>query len=196
MYKECKTERSAARQRLIENTLLDMMRRKPYDEITVTDICLELNMPRKAFYRYFDDKDSTLRGMIAHTLNEFRSAPTDMSEPRYLKKEISAFFMFWYNHRELMTVLDKNGRLSEIMDLSLSFPLETIVSMKKLLPDEEDGMREKIYRFAIGGLISIVFEWFRDDFRMPIDDVARLAVRVLTKPPFPTLTQFGMRDAE
>ena len=194
MYKQCKTERSEARQRLIENTLFDMMRHGSYDDITVTELCDVLKMPRKAFYRYFDDKDSALRALIAHTLEDYVKTPVDTTGPRYLSKELSAFFNFWIEKRELLEALDRNGRLTEIMTLSLEFPLDTVVSLDKLLPNEEPAMRDKIYRFAIGGLISIVIEWFRDDFATPVDEITRLAVRVLTKPPFPILTQFGMTD--
>lgn len=194
MYKQCKTERSEARQRLIENTLFEMMKRTSYDDITVTELCEELKMPRKAFYRYFDDKDSALHALIAHTLASYAQQPVDTSAPRYLHKELSEFFVFWISKRDLLAVLDKNGRLTEILTLSLEFPLNTIVSMDKLLPDEDPAMKDKVYRFAIGGLISIMLEWYRDGFSTSIDDITKLAVRVLTKPPFPGLSQFGMAD--
>lgn len=193
MYKECKTERSEARQRLIGSTLLAMMDRRPYDDITVTDLCDELHMPRKAFYRYFDDKDSALDCAIAQTLAEFPMSQNSAA-PRLLRRELESFFEFWLQRRELITVLDKNGKLTKIMDMSLRFPLETVVSMNKLLPDEEEHMREKIYRFAISGLISLVIDWYREDFRSPASEVSRIAIRLLTKAPFPNLTQFGMID--
>ena len=194
MYKECKTERSEARQRLIGRTLLEMMKRRAYDDITVTDLCNELKMPRKAFYRYFDDKESALDCMIAQTLAAFPMSQTGAQSPRFLHKELESFFEFWLYNRELIEILDKNGKLTKIMDMSLRFPLETVVSMEKLLPGEEEAMRERIYRFAISGLISIVIDWYREGFRSPAADIARIAVRLLTKAPFPTLTQFGMLD--
>lgn len=195
MYKECKTERSEARQRLIGKTLIDMMAKRPYDDITVTDLCDELGMPRKAFYRYFDDKESALDCAIAQKLAEFpMSQATPPQAPRMLHRELESFFEFWLEHRRLIELLDKNGRLTKIMDLSLRFPLESIVSMDKLLPGEDATMREKIYRFAISGLISLVVDWYREDFKSSSADITKIAVRLLTKPPFPSLSQFGMID--
>ena len=194
MYKQCKTERSKARQKLIGRTLFDMMHKRPYEDITVTDLCAELKMPRKAFYRYFDDKESALDCLVANTLAEFPSEQVITQSPRLLHREIEGFFEFWLRRKELLEILDKNGKITKIMEQSISFPLESVVPMQRLLPDDEESMREKIYRFAVGGLISIVIDWYRDGFKEPASDVARLAVRILTKPPFPNLKQFGMAD--
>ena len=39
MYRKFTTERSARNQRLLENTLLDLMLKIPYEEITATRMC-------------------------------------------------------------------------------------------------------------------------------------------------------------
>ena len=71
MYKLCKTEESANRQREIERTLLRLMIDKHYDDITVSEICIEANIPRKSFYRYFDGKEGVKQALLYHTLSEF-----------------------------------------------------------------------------------------------------------------------------
>ena len=54
MYKLCKTEQSAMRQRQLEQGLLQLMQTKRYEEISISDLCQRMGMPRKTFYRYFD----------------------------------------------------------------------------------------------------------------------------------------------
>ena len=68
MYKMCKTEQSAARQRELEEGLLNIMLSRHYDEISVSELCDQLNVPRKSFYRYFSGKDGALHALIDHTL--------------------------------------------------------------------------------------------------------------------------------
>lgn len=195
MYKACKTERSAARQRLIERELLEMMKRVAYDDITITELCDEAKIPRKAFYRYFDSKDAALHGLIEHTLSEFHSRKFDEPNARSLHRELEDFFVFWYEHRELLAVLDRNHLLGMITQASTNFPIGNIVSLQRLLPDEEnDAMRVTIFKFAIGGLVSIMFEWYNDGFRSSVPDIARRAVRILSKPPFPHLDKLGIVD--
>lgn len=195
MYKACKTERSAARQRHIENVLLDMMRKTDYDSITITDLCEVAEIPRKAFYRYFDGKEAALRGLIEHTMADFFKDTQVSRAPRLLHRELEAFFVFWYEHRDLLMVLERNNLLGMVIQASTNFPLDNIISLQRLLPDEEDdAMRITIFKFAIGGLMSIMFEWYSGGFRASVPDIARRAVRILSKPPFPNLDKIGIAN--
>ena len=49
MYKLCKTEQSALRQRELEEGLLRAMLREPYESISVSELCDALGVPRKSF---------------------------------------------------------------------------------------------------------------------------------------------------
>ena len=71
MYKFCKTEQSVQRQRELEQGLLTMMEHQRFEEISVSDLCDRLNIPRKSFYRYFSSKDGALFALLDHTLMEF-----------------------------------------------------------------------------------------------------------------------------
>ena len=70
MYKLCKTEQSAQRQRQLEEGLLTAMRTKRYEESSISDLCDQMGIPRKSFYRYFSGKDGALHALIDHTLME------------------------------------------------------------------------------------------------------------------------------
>lgn len=193
MYKVCKTEKPAIRQKLIEQTLLEFMKQKPYDAITVTELCDKLKMPRKAFYRYFDGKDDALRGLVDHTLSEFHSQESEMGTPRSLHRELGEFFVFWHERREFLRALSENGLIGILYQASVSFPVGNMINLQRLLPDEEsDAVRVAVFKFAIGGLMSVMLEWFKNDFRTSVPDVVRIAVRILSRPPFPNLGRIGM----
>ena len=68
VYKICHSEESSRRQRELEQGLLAAMERLPYARITLTELCRELQVPRKTFYRYFPTKDDCLLALIDHTL--------------------------------------------------------------------------------------------------------------------------------
>ena len=57
MYKLCKTEESTARQRLIENGLMELMRQSGFEAISVSNLCKHVGVPRNSFYRYFTTKE-------------------------------------------------------------------------------------------------------------------------------------------
>ena len=194
MYKLCKTEQSAKRQREIEGALFDLLMKKSYTDITVTEICDVLFMPRKAFYRYFDSKDDTLYALIEHTMAEYNdfSASLDKSKVRTLKREIEKYFAFWKDHKLLLDALYKNNMLEKIIDVSVGFPINDMVSIKKFLPDDNDWAREKIFKFAVCGLVFQMLDWYKDGFRTSISDMAQLACRTLSKPLFPDLDKLGI----
>ena len=79
MYKLCKTEQSAQRQRELERGLLNAMSTHQYEEISVSDLCDQMEIPRKSFYRYFSSKDGALHALIDHTLLEFESFPSNVT---------------------------------------------------------------------------------------------------------------------
>ena len=194
MYKLCKTEQSTKRQREIERVLFDIMMKKAYSDITVTELCDSLSMPRKAFYRYFDSKDDALYALIEHTMAEYNgfSFDSDKGKVRTLKREVEKYFDFWKEHKLLLDALYKNHMLEKIIEVSVSFPVNDMVSIKKFLPDDSDWARERVFKFAICGLVFQMLDWYRDDFKASTSDMARLACRTLSKPLFPDLDKLGI----
>lgn len=70
MYKICHTEESSRRQRKLEQGLLEALQIQGYHKITLTDLCSQLKIPRKSFYRYFPTKEDCLLALIDHTLSD------------------------------------------------------------------------------------------------------------------------------
>lgn len=102
MYKICKTEKSMERQKLFQTTLLIMMKKQKYQDISVTWLCKEMEIPRKTFYRYYDTLDDVLYAIIDEALTE-----------GFLYLEVKAdlvgFFAYWQKKKGLLDVLEKSG---------------------------------------------------------------------------------------
>ena len=60
MYKKCKTEESAKRQKQFAECLMQLMEKKNFSDITITELSSRMNAPRNAFYRYFDSLEDVL----------------------------------------------------------------------------------------------------------------------------------------
>ena len=194
MYKLCKTEQSAKRQREVENALLELMSKKQYPEISITELCEKLEMPRKTFYRYFDSKEDTLYALIEHTMSEYQSFPASPNQEgfRTLTGEIENYYKFWICHKPLLDALHKNNMLEKILEVSVSFPVKDMVSLKKFLPDDSEWAREKIFKFAVCGLCFQMIDWYKSGFKTSITDMAKISCRTLSKPLFPDLDKLGI----
>ena len=110
MYKICQTEQSIRRQRELEQGLLRLMGKRNYEDLTVKDLCDEMALPRKSFYRYFYSKDGVLYALIDHTLADFFMMPTVGNKSRGTAiGDLDLYFLFWYEKRELLDALHRSG---------------------------------------------------------------------------------------
>lgn len=196
MYKMCKTAQSAARQHEIEQALLTCMRGKRYEEITVRELCDSIQLPRKAFYRYFESKDGALHALLDHTLADFGHFGTEYyaTGRRSLRGDLAQFFLFWHTHRALLDALERNNLTGLLLDTAVHFPLRDMISPEKFLPEETAWMRTQVFRFAICGLMIQMLEWYRADFRESAEEMAQAACRMLSRPLFPELARLGITD--
>ena len=122
MYKLCKTEQSANRQRGLEQGLLQAMQIKHFDEISVSDLCAQLDVPRKAFYRYFDSKEGALHALLDHTLMAYESFPLIYSEgeKRTLVRELEQFFLFWIRQKSLLDALQRSSLSGVLIERAIA----------------------------------------------------------------------------
>lgn len=187
MYKLCKTEQSAARQRLLERGLLDMMLVKRYDEIAVSDLCERMEIPRKSFYRYFNGKDGALQALIDHTLMEFADYTTRYRQGtrRTIQVDMESFFQFWIERGELLDALARSGISGMLVNRAVAFALTDDVLPVRFLPNDSREMQQHITMFGVCGLMSMVLNWRDTGFEARPSEMAKIAVRMLSQPLFP-----------
>lgn len=189
MYKLCMTERSAARQRELETGLLSLMGVRRYDEITVSDLCEYLNIPRKSFYRYFSGKDGALQALMDHTLMEFEffhgSQPG--GENRTLEEDLEKFFLFWLRQRPLMDVLERNGLSGMLIQRCIACAVSGTSIPQRFLRQENTEARKMVIMFSVCGLMTLVLDWHHSGYPHPPAYMGKLAVRALSQPLFPNI---------
>jgi AcrR family transcriptional regulator len=197
VYKECKTEQSAKRQYDVEQVFLDLLLTKNYNEITVCELCTLANIPRKAFYRYFDDKAGVLHALIHHTLiryGEFSAKSTNAR--RTVKSEIEQFFLYWKENkqRKLLKALGDSDLLNELISISIDFSNSRLLNLNKFFDEEDSKISEEIFCFIITGLMALMLSWHREGYKRPTSEMAEITCRLLTAPVFPNLSEWGIYD--
>ena len=182
MYKICQTEQSCRRQREMERGLLRLMLCKNYEDISVSDLCEHLKIPRKSFYRYFSSKDGALYALIDHTLADFFQMPLPDKKPRgNALRHLDLFFVYWYENRELLNALQRSSLSGILVERATSFALQ-----EGYLPRKFKSVPAKLQAvalsFAVCGLLSMVLSWHRQGFDIPAEDMTQLAINMLTTP--------------
>lgn len=183
MYKLCKTEQSALRQRQLEQGLLQAMCRQQYEDISISDLCDELGVPRKSFYRYFSNKDGALFALIDHTLMEFAQTPSmpDKKANSRAIGDLEQFFKFWYAHKKLLDALNRSRLSGLLVERATNHALHERMMPAYLLKMDEKSQRMAL-TFAICGLLAVVLQWHQEGYTETPEQMANQATKMLTRP--------------
>ena len=188
MYKQCRTEQSAQRQRQLERGLLNAMLKQQYDEISVSDLCDELGIPRKSFYRYFSSKDGALHALIDHTLLDYDSFSVAESvvEKQTAIRFMERMFSYWIQCKPLLDALAKSGLSGELIQRAIEYSKQQS-NIPLFLITQDKQVQEYGTMFAVCGLMSMLVQWHHDGFSQSVEQMALLAVRLLSQPLFPNV---------
>ena len=177
MYKICHTEESSRRQRELEQGLLEALRTQPYKKITLTELCRQLDVPRKTFYRYFPTKDDCLLGLIDHTLADCNDialkgwdGSTTLDEQIQLR-----FFRYWREQNAFLDAIRDNGFHGLLLDRTTE-----IVNRMKEGHASEDFPREQVEYFIAHGMMTTVLRWHHYGFPASPEEMAQTFGKLLS----------------
>ena len=174
MAKLCTNEKTATRQRWIENGLLELMLENRFEQITVTDLCRHLSLARRSFYRYFDSIEDVLDSLMNRTFQEMAITDSSMTLA-LLEKD----YEFWFRRKELLNALAGSGMYTKITQYALKYA--DTEALKKHLSDEDLKMEltKEMNLFVISGLSSLLISWHAEGFQKTPKQMAQIAYRML-----------------
>ena len=190
MYKLCKTEQSAARQRQLEHGLLQAMLLQQYEDISICDLCDQLGVPRKSFYRYFSGKDGALTALLDHTLMEFeQSLPMgEKVKQGTAVGDLERYFVFWHERRDLLDALERSRLSGMLVERSTSHALHERL-MPRYLKSLSAKAQSMALTFCVCGLLSMVVQWHHAGYQESPAEMAHIATMMLTRPLIPLDTE-------
>lgn len=188
MYKQCRTEQSAARQRELLEGLQEAMGQQHYDEITVSGLCAQMQIPRKSFYRYFSSKEGALHALIDHALLDFESFTAErLKDDGSVQKEMERFFAYWLHKKKLLDALAKSGLSGVLVNRAIGHSVLEAARDRRFLPIEEQHAQEYITLFVVSGLMSMMIQWHHDGYEQSVRQMAQIAIRLVSQPIAPSL---------
>lgn len=172
MYFKQKNKTAIRSQHMIADALFSLMKRKPFQQISVTEICEEAAIGRKTFYRNFELREDVIDFQLDLMLDNYKMELASLSIEQYLHHH----FAFIQENASYFIALYQNG-LSSLTDEKFSGLLPDTMPIWSENPIEQE------YRSAyiISGIEAIQRVWISRGCVESIDEVVAIAVRAQDK---------------
>ncbi|MFC5530078.1 TetR/AcrR family transcriptional regulator [Cohnella yongneupensis] len=167
---EKKEDRRVVRSKeALKQALLNLMARKEYEAISITEIVELANYNRGTFYSHYGNKDDLLDDIIAELIRELLAsfrAPYE-NEDVFIISELTAKSVMIFEHVHLnanvyTTLLRSNviANLREKMFLALKQ-----ISMDELVHVDNGINPELLAIYSIHALLGLIFHWVEGGFK-------------------------------
>ncbi len=176
MYRKCVTEVSARHQKQVEQALLELMGKMPYEDITVTALCQTAGISRRIFYHLFTGKTDALHALLDHTLLDAESYRPDIADP------ILRFFLYWKSCRSLLDALRDNRMSGLLLERMIENVLNEGYDLRHWVRANGWEKERDIIIFHVSGVMGLVYRWYYSDFRESPEEMAALLDQIVTTP--------------
>src|SRR5699024_4773515 len=103
-------------QRLICESFLKIMYQKPYEKITITEVCKDAKLVRETFYRNFSSKEAVIKQIIDAKYDEL-NALNKYNDKYHDMQEISLnYFTYWKEQKDFLNLLIDNHLFSIMLN--------------------------------------------------------------------------------
>ena len=171
----------------MDQALLSLLETKPFEYITVSEICKKAEVNRSTFYLHYESLHDLLAETSSHLVEGFlayfpadRSAIAsgfsrgDLTELNYITEE--------YLHPYLSYIKENQRIFSTALKYGAFFGFEAIFQrmFQRIFDPILDrfgypvGDRNYVIRFYLTGLHAVVGEWLKDGCSKSIEDLSRI----------------------
>jgi AcrR family transcriptional regulator len=173
--------------RFLQQSLLDLIKQKPFQKITISDITENADLARSTFYAHFETKDELLESILDEILDQFfdHLYQRDIVNPNEeTDLEINVkFFEIWKENAEIINLLKAID-----IDCLLTKKLKEYWrkhNQKQIVPhfpEREHALGEYLHNYLAYSFVGILRNWVSEDMKHPSDVMGRLLYQ-LTGPP-------------
>lgn len=169
MYRKCATEISVQHQRQVSASLLELMRKMPYEEITVTLLCQTAGITRRIFYHLFSNKMGALHALLDSKILDIENYGQEISN------DLLRFFRYWRDQKEFLDALAENGMSGLLLERMISITLAEDYDIRYWLRRRGLAHQSKeIIVFGLSGLMGLVYSWYYSGYPQEPEEMVSL----------------------
>lgn len=170
-----------------DKALLSLLEKKPFEYITISEICETAGVNRSTFYLHYENTGDLLKETTAYVLDDFSSYfPVDIENLTMKFTECNLQDLQFINETYLypyLSFVKENQRVfSAVLSQPAAFDTNTI--FQKLFdnifnpilnrfryPKDEQNY---VMMFYLNGITAIITEWLKDGCKKSIEDISTI----------------------
>ena len=165
----CRDLRVQRTYKMLKGAFEQMLYQKPFDQITVQEICEAAMVRRTTFYQHFEDKQDFLQWFIREKQQEIARAGREMGGPADMRDH------YIYLARRMLKYLNENDQLlrllmaagiqaRQLVDTFAAACVEDVVQRIEASPTSREKLRGMpsvlAAEYYVGGMIAAAKWWF------------------------------------
>ena len=171
------------RKKQIEDCLYENLLHRPYVSISITDICRQVGISRKAFYNYFRDKDDCFNAIIDRALHDSVLHATEMTPDNATPLESAIILLdYWKEQKPLFDILMRNNLFHVIILRNIHYATTEDKSILTLLSTPDLQADADILACYTSCQMTLTLQWYMRGFDTPTEEMAKKFLRLLRSP--------------
>ncbi len=144
----------------LKQSLLELMRSRPIDKITVKQLCETADINRGTFYAHYNDPYDLLRQIEDELFDEILGAVETSLTSEAITQLLTEIFETIVENSELCGVLfSQFGDKAFLRRIMFIAHDKSIDEWRRFLPSAEPKQLEMLYVFFANGCVAIIEDW-------------------------------------
>ncbi|MFC6261784.1 TetR/AcrR family transcriptional regulator [Levilactobacillus fujinensis] len=175
--------RTLKTQRLIKDTLLQLLQQKPLHKITVSEITQIANIGRGTFYVHYPDVDSLYDQIINEAIDNLtelfdQTYPSDADDANFTAL-FRAVTQYLTTNATLFGVLLRNQKSGKVMRQLKDLFAQRVMTERQF--DPNDSEIQVTVAFTTAGAIGVLSDWLTGTLDVNADQLAQIIDKILAK---------------
>ena len=170
-----------------DKALLSLLEKKPFEYITISEICEVASVNRSTFYLHYENTADLLKEATTYVLDNFASYfSVDMESiaTKYESCDLQElnFINEKYLHPYLLFIKENQRLFAAVLAQPTAFDSKAI--FQRLFDDVFHPILDRFYyprdeqhyvmMFYLNGITAIITEWLKEDCRKSIEDISSI----------------------
>jgi len=162
----------------LRESLMKLVLRKQLGSITVKELTSDADVNRSTFYFHYQDVKAMVKEMEDSFFEDFATTLSAIDQKSH--DSITILVKCLENHMDLCKiVLGENGDMEFLEQMKVIIENKCSRIWKEAVPEMSDEDLKLLDSFLIGGAVSTLQNWVRDENRQPAEDIANVLNRLI-----------------